>query len=117
MSHPKQSKIYQRKWDLWNTDPLIPARKPELIKKKKRTRHLVDFAIPVEHRVKIKESETIKKYLDLARELKKLWNMKMTLILIGMIFKGLEKRLVELEIRRRIETIQTTAQLKSTWIF
>ena len=30
--------------------------------------------------VKLKESEKIDKYLDLARELKKLWNMKVTVI-------------------------------------
>ena len=36
----------------------------------KRTCHLVDFVVPVFHRVKMKESEKIDKYLDLARELK-----------------------------------------------
>ena len=30
----------------------------------------VDFAIPVDHRMKIKESENVNKYLDLAREQK-----------------------------------------------
>ena len=40
----------------------------------------MDFAISADHRVKIKESENIDKYLDLARELKKLWNMRMTVI-------------------------------------
>ena len=61
-------------------------------------------------KVKIKESEKISKYLDLARELKKMWNMKMTVIPIvigtlGKELKGLVKRLDELEIRGRIETI------------
>ena len=32
----------------------------------------MDFAVPVGHRVKIKESEKRDKYRDLARELKKL---------------------------------------------
>ena len=31
---------------------------------------MVDFAVPVDHRVKLKESERVK-YIDLARELKK----------------------------------------------
>ena len=49
-------------------------------------------------------------------EKKRLWNMWVTAILIvvnalGTVLKGLEK---ELEIRGRIETIQTTAELKST---
>ena len=30
----------------------------------------MDFAVPAYHRIKLKESETIDKYLDLARELK-----------------------------------------------
>ena len=40
----------------------------------------MDFAVPVDHRVKLKESEKRDKYLDVARELKKLWNMKVTII-------------------------------------
>ena len=42
----------------------------------------MDFAVPADHRVKLKESKKKDKYLDLARELKKLWNMKVTIILI-----------------------------------
>ena len=38
-------------------------------KKRKRTYKIVDFAVPADHRVKLKESEK-DKYLDLARELK-----------------------------------------------
>ena len=38
------------------------------------------FAVSADHRIKPKESEKIDKYLDLARELKKLWNMKVTII-------------------------------------
>ena len=51
-------------------------------KKKKRTCKIVDFAVPADHRIKLKEYEKKDKYLDLARELKKLWNMKVTIILI-----------------------------------
>ena len=77
---------------------------------KKKTYHKVDFALPADYR----GEKTIDKYLDLARELKeKNWNMKVTMILIVVgaletVPKGLEKRLEELEIRERIETIQTT---------
>ena len=39
-------------------------------KRKKRTYHLVNFPIPKDHRVKIKENGKIDKYLNLARELK-----------------------------------------------
>ena len=40
--------------------------------KKNRTRKIMDFACPADHRVKLKESEKKDKYLDLAREWKKL---------------------------------------------
>ena len=43
----------------------------------------MSFAVPIDHRIKLKESEKKDKYLDLARELKKLGNMKGTIILIG----------------------------------
>ena len=36
----------------------------------------MDFAVPAFRRIKINESEKIDKYLDLAKELKKLWNMR-----------------------------------------
>ena len=70
-------------WDLDNhTDHLNSARKPGLIiiNKKKRTCKIVDFTIPADHRIKLKESEKKDKYLDLARELKKLWNMQVTIL-------------------------------------
>ena len=47
---------------------------------KKRTCKIVDFAVPADHRIKQKECEKKDKYLDLARELKKLWSMQVTII-------------------------------------
>ena len=52
-------------------------------------------------------------YLDLAREQKKQWNMKMIMIpvvvgVLGTVTKDLEKRLEGVEIARKIETIHTT---------
>ena len=38
------------------------------------------LSCPADHRVKLKEGEKRDNYLDLARELKKLWNMKVTII-------------------------------------
>ena len=56
---------------------------------KKRTCKIVDFAVPTDHRVKFKESEKKDKYLDLVRELKKLW--KVTLIpRITLVYKEIE---------------------------
>ena len=51
-------------------------------KQKKRTCKIVDFAVSADHRIKLKECEKKDKYLDLAKELKKLWNMQVTIILI-----------------------------------
>ena len=77
-------------WDfLRETDPQLLARKSELViinkkrrKKRKRTCHLLYFAVPADCRMKVKDSEKINQYLDLARELKKLWNMRETVIAI-----------------------------------
>ena len=81
----------------------------------------MNSAISADHGVKLKESEKKDKYVDLARQLKKLWNMKVTIILIvigafGKVTKGLLKGLEDLEVRGRVETIQTTALLKSAGI-
>ena len=72
---------------------------------------LVDFAVPTDHKVKVREDEKRGRYLDLARELKDLWNVKVTVIPIvigalGMILKG----------GVGVETIQTTALLRSARI-
>ena len=55
---------------------------------------IIDFAVPAEHRIKLKECEKKDKYLDLARELKKLWKLIVTIVPIvigafGTITKGL----------------------------
>ena len=106
-------------------DLLISARRPDLIiikkKKKKKTCKIVDFAIPADHRVKLKESEKKDKYLDLAWELKKPWNMKVTIIPLtigafGTVTKGLLKGLEDLEIRGRVETIRTSTLLRTARI-
>ena len=98
------------------TDHLISTRRPDLIiiNKKRRIYKNVDFAVPADHRIKLKECEKKDKYLDLARELKKLWNMKVTIVPIvisafGTVTKELLKGLEYLEIGGRDETIQTTA--------
>ena len=82
---------------------------------------IVDFAVPVDHRIILKESKKKDKYLDLARELKKLWNMKVTIvpIVIGALStlsKGLLKGLEDLEVGGRVETIQRTALLRTATI-
>ena len=82
---------------------------------------IIIIAVPTSHRVKLKESKKEDKYLDLARERKKLWNMKVTIIpivigMLGTVTKGLVKGLEELETRASVETIETTALLSSARI-
>ena len=82
---------------------------------------MVEFAAQADHRVNLKESEKRNYYLDLARELEKAWNMKVTIVPIiigalGTIPKGLVKGLEDLEIREYAVTILTIALLRSARI-
>ena len=89
---------------------------------KKRICKIVDFTVPPDHRIKLKEYE--KKRINtstLRGNLKKLWNMMVAIIpiVIGAfctVTKGLLKGLEDLEIGRRVETIQTTALLRTARI-
>ena len=91
---------------LWHTNGspnLYQTTRP--YNKKKKICKTVDFSAPVDLRVKFKESEKkILKYLDLAKEMKKLWNMKVTFIplVIGAfvtVTRGLIQGLEEMKIR------------------
>ena len=109
-------------------DHQIPARSPdlELINKKqnnnnnKKKTKKKERILPIQ-RVKIKENENIDKYLNLAGELKKLWNIKVKIIAIavctlGTVSKKQEKGPEGQEISGIIKTILTTAQLRSARI-
>ena len=70
--------------------------------------------------MKIKENEKIIKYFDLARELGKLRNKKITVIpvvvrVLGTVSKSLEKKLKELEICGKIETHPDYNIVKIGW--
>ena len=67
--------------------------------------------------MKVQQSERLNKYMDLSRQLKKLRNMKVTVMpgLVGTLeksSKNLEKRLSKVMIGKRIKTIQIEALLK-----
>ena len=72
----RKNDIHKHLWDFdIQTDHLISARRPDLRvinKKKKRACKIVDFSVSADYRIKLKECEKKDKYLDLARELKKL---------------------------------------------
>ena len=124
-----QPSTCSRKWHTQTMGPWHTNGSPNLGQKtrpynnqqKKKTCKIVDFAVPTDQRIKLKEYEKRDKYLDLARELKKLWNMKVTIIPIvigafGTVTKGLLKSLEDLEVGSRVKTIQTTALLKTARI-
>ena len=81
----------------------------------------MNFAVPADQRVKLKERKKRDKYVDLAWEMNNRRNIKVKVILIAIGALGtVTKRLVEglegLEIRGRTETIQTIALLRSAGI-
>ena len=101
-------------WDFnIQTDHLISARRPDLIiinnKKKRKSAKLSTLLFPTDHRIKLFECEKRDKYLNLARELKNIWNMKVTIMPIvigvfGTVTKGLLKGLEDLEVGGRVKT-------------
>ena len=72
----------------------------------KKSCQQVDFAVIANHRLEIEESDGFDKNLDLARELKKLWNMKMSMLSIvfgnlGIVPNSVEKNTVIKEYLRK----------------
>ena len=104
-----ENEMHKIIWDiLIQRNRPIPTRRPYLvlINKEKKNCHLVDFGFQQTTKEKIKESEKLNNYLDLAR--------KVIVILIiigtlGTVPKNLGKRLDVLEIRGRMKTFQSTA--------
>ena len=92
------------------TDHHLEARRPDLIsvEKERNTCQFVEFAMPGDHRVEMKEKEKREKYQDLARELKVLWNKKVSVIQIvfgalGTVPKSLRTRLHQIGIQKRLK--------------
>ena len=67
-------------WHTLGSPNLGQKTRPNNNQQKKRICKIVDFAIPADYRIKLKECKKKDKYLDLARELKKLWNMKVMIV-------------------------------------
>ena len=55
----------------------------------------MNFAVPANHRIKLKENEKKYKYLVLASELKKLWNIKVTIISLVIGALGIYQRIIK----------------------
>ena len=109
---------------LWHTNGspnLGQKTRPCNNQQKKKLPKLWTLLSQADHRIKLKESEKKHKYLDLVRELKKLWNIKKTIIPIvigafSTITKRLFKGLEDFEVGGWVETIQTTALLRTARI-
>ena len=105
------------------TDHFITAGRPDMIfvDKEHYECQIIDFAIPYDTRVDDKEVEKIEKYLDLARELKKVWNMKVTVVplvvgALGTPAKALEKRLKTIGIETKITELQKAVLIHTSRI-
>ena len=101
------------------TDHLFLAGRVDLIiiNKKGTFQHL-GYCFLTRQQSKIEKSEKKDEYKDLARELKKCWNIIVMVVLLvistlSTIIKGLKQGQEDLEITGRMGIIQTTALLRS----
>ena len=102
-------------WDFnIQTDHVIEHRRPDVVvlDKHEKMCHLIDIAVPGDCRVEAKENEKVQKYQDLARELRKLRQVKVKVVgALGTIPKTLEKHLKEIGTYVRVELLQKAALL------
>ena len=111
-------------WDFTiQTDHFITARRPDMIfiDEKHHECQIVVFAIPYDTRVDDKEVENIEEYLDLARELKKVWNIRVIVVplvagAMGTPAKELERRLKTIGIETKITELQKTVLIHTSRI-
>ncbi|XP_072173963.1 uncharacterized protein [Diadema setosum] len=106
-------------WDFdVQTDNVIQHRRPDIIvvERARQMCTIVDVAVPGDSRVAEKEKEKIEKYQDLARELRRLWNMRTKVIPIvvgalGTTPKQLRRHLDDVGVPDRVQTLQKAALL------
>ena len=111
-------------WDMpVNTDREIKANRPDIIIKNKedKTCLMIDMTVPSERNVTIKEVEKLSKYKDLEIEVTRMWGMKTTTIpvvigALGLIKKGLEKRIDQIPGSSTIHELQKIVLLGSAHI-
>ena len=106
-------------WDFnIQTDHVIEHRRLDVVvlDKHEKMCHLIDIAVPGDSRVASKENEKVQKYQDLARELRKLWQVKVKVVhvvvgALGTIPKALGKHLKEIWTSVRVNVLQKAALL------
>ena len=90
-----------------------------LLDKEHHEYQIIDFAIPYDTRVDCKKVEKVEKCLNLARELKKVWNMKVVPLVVGVLgtpAKALDKRLETIGIETKITELQKTVLIHTSRI-
>ena len=104
-------------------DHFITARRPDtiFIDKKHHDFQRIDLALPYDTRVYDKEVHKIEKYLNLAWELKNVWNMKVTGVplvvgALGTLAKAQGKRLKTNGIKTKITELQKTVLMYTSRI-
>ena len=114
-----ENEDYKILWDFSiQTDHVIGARRPDsvVVDKKRRTCKIIDFAVPGDRRIEEKEKEKIEKYQDLRRELQRIWNVRVKIILLvvrslGATPKQFGNRLKETGITTETGQVQKVALL------
>ena len=119
-----ENENYKLLWDFSiRTDHNIEARRPDLVlvdKSEKRCQ-IIDVAIPEDSGVKEKEDEKTEKYQNLARELRRLWEVKTKVVPIvvgalGTVPLRLKANLKGIGVDTSITLIQKSALLGSARI-
>ena len=87
-----------------------------VVDNKERSCNLIDFAVQGDSRIEEKEKDKIEKYKELGRELQKIWNVQVKIILsvvgsLGAIPKQFSNRLKQIGITAGTAQIQKTVLL------
>ena len=107
-------------WDFSiQTDHKLEHNKPDIlvIDKVQQAVFIVDIACPFDSRIEKKEAEKIQHYLELKREIKRLWKINEVIIIpiiigsLGSITKKFTKHLKKMDIHYNIELLQKACLL------
>jgi len=101
-----------------HTDKEVTANRPDIItkNKKEKTCTLIDMAIPADRNAVQKEAEKKLKYKSLCIEIKRMWNLKCTIIPViigatGIVTRSFRKNLEAVPGNHSIDSLQKTAIL------
>ena len=88
---------------------------------KERESQIIDFVIPDDQNIAIKEQEKIEKYQDLRIELQKVWNVKVVVIRVvigalGTMSKRMHQYIKQIDLPADVISIQKTAILGTVYI-